>query len=97
MRAKKLIAVTALTALPLIAAAGGQGAEKVWVCHFPGHEAPESWNAGGTVYDGDYVLTTQPAEGEEPTQRQVDWCADKGGNGIIHISERAATHGHGAQ
>ena len=93
MRTKKVIVVAALAALPLTAARGN-APEKVWVCHFPDHDAGQTWGVG---YDGDYVLTTQPAEGEEPTQVQVNWCDSHGGGHIIHIPVTAAYNGHEAQ
>jgi len=49
-----LVAVAALAKAPVPV-----GPEKVWVCHFPGHEAGVAWSGGSTTLDGDFVVAYQ--------------------------------------
>src|SRR3990172_5133199 len=90
-----LVAVAALAKPP-----AADGPDKVWVCHFPGHEAGAEWpGPSSTTLDGDYVVAY--AEGM-PLPTQVNYCeegvgvASPGGGNLILVSVNSLD-GHRAQ
>ena len=100
MRKRALLGILGLGVLALALAmpiaadtAEAPPPKKVWVCHFPGHEAPQPWVGAGTMLDGDYVVAY--AEGM-PLPAQIDYCESRGGE-LIEIAAVAAEKGHKAQ
>lgn len=89
-----VLVVLALFGLVLAAPTAGakppeDGPKKVWVCHFPGHEAGFEFQGGGTTLDGDYVFAY--VEGM-PFPNQIEFCEDRGGK-LINISVKAVEKG----
>ena len=89
-----LVAVAALAKPP-----AADGPDKVWVCHFPGHEAGVAWSGGGATLDGDYVVAWLDVM---PLPAQVTYCeegvgvASPGGGNLILVSVNSLD-GHRAQ
>lgn len=74
----------------------GKKAVKVWICHFPGHDAEESWSGGGTQLDGDYVVNATSIIDGVPKVGSVTYCESRGGH-LIEVNANSLEKGHEAQ
>lgn len=72
---------------------------KVWLCHFDGHEIDEPYEANAGTITGDYIIQWSGPVADDGYPS--DFCANLGGNPILvsvnSVGDDSDVRGHGAQ